>query len=889
MPAALQKTKLFPPPARAGQVERLRLLERLDSLLVEGCQAAVLSAPAGSGKTTLVAQWLIRRGMPAGWLSLDERDNLPTRFFTYLIAALRNAVPGVGQSALELLDLPGLNLEEIVILLANELAEAGGPLMLVLDDVQVIHNSALLQALDQLIAAQPPRMRLILLSREDPPLRLAARRARGQIVELRQEDLRFMLDEALAFLNQGMNLGLDIRQVKTLETKTEGWIAGLQLAALSLQRTPDVERFLSEFSGSHRFILDYLMEEVLAHRPAEVHQFLLDTAVLERLSAESCAAITQKTISETAALLDQLTRSNLFVIPLDEERRWFRYHHLFRDLLLARLGAATPTRIPELALRASKWYETNQDPRTAVEYALAAGDTLRAAELIERYIVANWKTVDLEFHYLLNRLPAETVLERPALCLQKAWLCVILGQIENVAPFVAAAERNLPAAGKAELRAFAHTLRAYLADMDNHPVRLDEELAQAYAAIPEENPGMHNSVAIIVGTIHYMEADFAGALRYFEAAAELDRRVEGTNAVPVSAMRIALMLITQGKLRQAESLLRSAEETIQRRGARRFYISGAINLLRGAVQLEWNRLEEAEKQVRYGLQLLQDWPSQGVRAMGQGWLARILVARGDLDGARQALEQADALVRDRRIHASFTQQVESAHVALWIAAGDWPALEAWAGEIERSLPAEFRFRFEARRIELCRAWLALGREREAMALLERLLEEAKDRAGNRIVILALLAAGGGEHPARAAALGDALRLGEEEGYSRTFVDAGNGLRKTLREWLAGKVGQGPQRYAQSILAAFPLEGTPIRPGTPIPAPPMGIPPVEALSAREREVLALVAEGLTNPQIASRLVISVRTVKKHVENIHGKLGVTNRTQAVARARQSGWLE
>ena len=430
MSTALQKTKLFVPTARPQLVERPRLLGRLDAIREEGRRAALICASAGSGKTTAVVQWLVRSGLPCGWVSLDGRDNQPARFFTYLIAALQTVVPEAGNEAQALLQLPGVDLEEVVTLLVNDLAEAPGPFVLALDDFHAITNPAVYQAMDLLLDAQPPQMRLVLLSREDPALQLARRRAMGQLVELRQEDLRFTLPEALSFLNQGMGLQLSTEQVETLETRTEGWIAGLQMAALSLQRAPDANRFIRAFSGSHRFILDYLMEEVLTHQSREIQDFLLETSFLERMCAELCAAVTGKTSLNAQKMLEQLAKANLFVIPLDEERHWFRYHHLFSDLLLARLQEENPRRMVELFRRASDWYEENDEPRLAVDFALKAQQPRHAADLIERHITERWQTVDMDFFLTVNRLPVEVIAERPSLCLQSAWVCVITGQTD---------------------------------------------------------------------------------------------------------------------------------------------------------------------------------------------------------------------------------------------------------------------------------------------------------------------------------------------------------------------------------------------------------------------------------------------------------------------------
>jgi LuxR family maltose regulon positive regulatory protein len=906
MAQLIQKTKLFLPTARPNLVDRPRLLGMLDRLHAAGCRVMLVSAPAGSGKTTLLSQWLSRTGWAVGWLSLDARDNLPARFFTYLIAALQNIAPETGRQALALLDLPRANFEEVITLLTNDLVDIPRPFVLALDDYHTITHPQIHQAVDRLIEAQPPQMRLVLLSREDPPLPMARRRARGQLIEVRQEDLRFSPQEAQAFLQQSMALNLSSQQVDLLETRTEGWIAGLQMAALSLQRTPDVERFLQDFSGSHRFILDYLLEEVLAHQSNEVQSFLFETAFLERLCADLCAYVTEKSTAEVQTLLEQFIRANLFVIPLDEEQEWFRYHHLFRDLLLARMQATAPARLILLEQRASDWYEAHGDFHLSVEYALKAGDMNRAADRIDLHITEYWQTVDLDFHLLLNRLPAEVIAERPSLCLQSAWLKVIFGQADQILPLIEAAERALdrsdrqPQPGDLANRAFARSLRMYLEDFFNRPVDLDDAaLDQTLAVIPQQNPGMYNSVAVVIGTIYFMEERFSAAQRCFEKAIQLDQQVNGTNAVPIATMRTVFIDQVQGRLHEAMQLLEQANHYIQARGTRRFYISGVLSLLMGEILLEWNRLDEAEPLIHEGQRLLEDWPIPAARDLGWSLLARLKIARGDLTAAREVIDEIDSH-QPKNYHPIFLDAVEKARVRFWTATQDRAALEAWVAANDIPAHQTFRFRYEARQIECCRAWLALERPKEAAERLERLAAAAQTRRGSHVAILALLAAARAPEQAAAraseqaaarapeptaalSALDEALRLAEPEGYLFTFVETGEPLRLILEQWLKNPPESAPQRlceYARRVLAGF---------HSPAAAPQNPVLLPEPLSPREQEVLRLVAQGLTNAQIADHLVISVRTVKKHVENIHGKLDVQNRTQAVARAREIGLIQ
>ena len=885
MKAVIQKTKLFLPSAPVQLVDRPRLLEQLNAIKSPGRLIGVISAPAGYGKTTVVVQWLAgQKGWPAGSISLDTRDNQPPRFFTYLVAALQTILPEAGKEALELLELPGVNLEEVVTLLANDLAEAPSPFVVVLDDFHNITNPVLHQALDLFLDAQPPQMRLLLLSREDPALLLARRRASGQLVEMRQDDLRFTLPEAIAFLNRCMGLNLIPGQAEILEGRTEGWIAGLQMAALSLQHCSNVDGFIREFSGSHLFILDYLMEEVLSHQSQEVQGFLLETSVLEQMCAGLCAAVTHKTVSASQKLLESLAKSNLFVISLDEERCWYRYHHLFNDLLLARLQGDAPEQARRLCRRASDWYESNGDSRLAVECALKAQDAHRAADLVEMHFVERWQAADLDFLLLIDRLPMEVVVERPALCLDSAGLWVLAGQYGRVPPFLEAAERGLtdpdriPEPTDAANRAFAKTMRAFVGDCQNQPQQVDESLKEAFAAIPEAYTGMRHSVAMLLEAICYMAGDFAGVMFYCQDAIERDKRLNGTIAIPTSVMRMVWALQAQGRLRQALDLVIEYDTYVRQRGNRRFYVSGVLNLMWGEILFEWNRLDEAEAQMRLGLRLLEDWPIPQPFTLGLSLLARLQIAQGDLAGAQATLQKAEGIYSEEGFHPAFLHALQKAQVRLWIAEKNASALEAFARKTAPLAAQEFSFRVEAPLVELCRAWIALGRSDEATALLKRLVSSAGERSGSRLAILTLLTAAQSERPALAqATLEEALRLGEPEGYLSTFIDAGEPMCQVLTAWLQHPHPEIPTHlrvYARRIHSAFDHPTAAHSPENRL---------LEPLTPRELDVLRLLVEGCSNKQIAEQLVLAEGTVKFYVHGILEKLEVHSRTQAITRAR------
>ena len=893
MSMILQKTKLFPPVNRYRLVDRLRLMERLDDILLPDCKLAIISGPAGSGKTTLINQWLAsKQDLPAAWVSLDERDNQPALIFRYLVTGLQSILPGIGSEALALLQLPGVDLEEFVISLTNDLAGTSIQFVLVLDDFHTITNPAILRAMDLLLEAQPAWMHMILLTREDPVLAVARRRARGQLVELRQHDLKFSLPEAVAFLNQCMDLQLSNQQVELLETNTEGWIAGLQLAALSLQQSKDFDQFISGFSGNNRFILEYLVDEVFLNQPEKIQKFLLETSILERLCAGLCAAVTDMQISEAQSILDYLVRANLFIYSLDEEQQWYRYHHLFNDLLMARMCRTGKNQSNQLYSRASNWYEKNGDARLAVEYALKSQDISRAADLIEIHISRYWQTADLEFMFLINRLPEDEIIRRPSLCLHKAWVNVITGKMDQILPLVDAAENQLAGLNWKSrtddeiLRAFARILRTYIADFQNQSVELDKSLAEAYGSIPESNSGMRNSVAIILGTIHYMENDFSTALCYYEDALERDKRLKGTNAIPISVLRIVWVLQKLGQLRQVMALITKYERYVQQQGRRRFYIAGVLNLLMGEILYEWNRLDEAETQIREGLHLIKDWPSPSIIMVGYCLLTNLQIAQNNLSEARKTFLQVEELQHNNLFHPEFRNILEQTQLRLWIVEKNWLEIEGFTHKKIPLVPFFSIFRYEAALIGLCRAWIALGHHQKAFDLLTHLSASTADRKGSRIIILVLLAIDCKEQDLLAEQyLEEALRLAEPEGYIRTFLEMGDPLWKILKSWLHHHRENGDEdlkTYAYQIILAFEAnEGRSSQMKKEVELP-------EPLSPRELEVLQLVSEGLTNKQIATSLIISIRTVKKHIENIHGKFGVQNRTQATTRARSLGLL-
>jgi LuxR family maltose regulon positive regulatory protein len=895
--STLLQTKLYAPPARPDLIDRTRLLASLEHALQPGCRCILVSAPAGFGKTTVVVQWLAQIDRPFSWLSLDENENNPARFFTYLFTALQRLHPRLELEFPASINAPRPDLDEVVASLVNQLAGFDVPFVLVLDDYQRIHEPAIHQALALLLEAQPANMLLVLITRADPPLPLARMRARAELVELRSNDLRFTNSEAADFLNRAAGLALTPDQVAALETRTEGWIAGLQMAALSMRASADRSAFIEAFSGTNRFILDYLMEEVLASQPPEVQSFLLHTCVLNQLSSDLCDAVWQgaQGAQPAQAVLERLERSNLFLIPLDQNRRWYRYHHLFADLLQARLKAGRPDLIPELHRRASTWYESNHEPTPAVEHALTAGDYDRAADLLERHIVQKWLTPDLDFFGLMGRLPPEVLRARPLACLINAWFMVISARLEQILPLVELAEQalenpsgaSLAAETRQGLLAFAQVLRAYVDDMHNRPVRLDNTLRRAFLTIPEENVGMRNSVAVVLGGLHYIENDFSTAESYFMDAIRRDRAVNGANAVPIATARLVRLFIVQGRLRDAERLSREAENYVRQRGIRQFYVPGYLPLARAQVLLEWNDLDGAEALLREAERLNEAWQVPQSASQTLNSRARLLLARGNIDSAAEAIQRNRRLLETARVHPEIMAALDGLQIELWAAAKDRTALERWFAQPRPDPAANPNFRFERASLNRARALLALGQMEAALELLEPLATSAAfgGRWGSLIEILCLQAAAlARHHPERAETfLEEALALAAPEGHVRVFLEPGEPMQRLLTAYQAQLPEDASERmreHLQRVLQAF-------MPAKPV-AAAQGVDLPEPLTTRELEVLHLLAEGLSNRQIAERLVISVRTVKKHVENIYGKLGTNNRTQAVTQAQTLGLL-
>lgn len=877
----LIETKFNLPAWRAGGVSRPRLLERLNAGLASGGRLTLISAPAGYGKTALAAEWL--RSLPEGsrcaWLSLDEADNEPARFMAYLIAALQRVEPGLGQGAQELLRASHLQAQQAVLdELLNDLAAMPKQIILALDDLHLIHDPELRQTLGYLSEYQPEPLHLLLLTREDPPLPLARLRARGHLTEIRAQDLRFTLEEAQEFLNRCMGLDLNAETIGALETRTEGWAAGLQLAALALQNQPDRQEFIRTFRGSHRYVLDYLAEEVLRQQPPEIRQFLAQTAILERFNASLCQAVTGR--DDARELLRRLEQANLFIVPLDDERSWHRYHPLFATFLRTELP---PDEAAQICRKAAAWYEANDLAYEAVRYALASGDPEFAAGVIGRALSQDttWSGGDVaRLSSWLKALPEATLERRPRLSLDASRILYLSGHFEEAQRLLDRLEDHLDETDAAPPEAehwlaLASLYRGAIAAIRGQVSLAFEQLQRARERLPAADHLAQARAAYSLGLTCELSGDSRGAVQAYLQASELSRAA-GVLFLAINAHgAAALAQLALGKLRQAEQTCRQASELAE---GRRIPPLGLPWMILAEIARERNELEAAQVHLQQGLELARAGGLQDDLARGLVILARLKASLGDLTGARRALEQADQILQAYRV-PRFSDLAAAYQARLYLTEGQMELARRWAEDYQARRAAQpVEYLRETEDLTLAQVLLTDGEAQAARRVLEPLLVQAQAAGRERVcleavLLLARLGQTEGNLGAALDWLSQALRLAAPEGYIRIFLDEGQPLLNLLP-----RAHQAAPEFVSSLLAVA-------QPGhLPRPTPLEELP--EPLSEQELRVLQLIVAGKSNRQIAAELVISLGTAKWHVHNVLQKLGVSSRAQAIVRARRFG---
>ncbi len=903
MTGPLLETKFHVPTRRRGLVTRARLNEGLRR--AGETALTLVSAPAGFGKTTLLTDWLTSApsdGRSAAWLSLDQSDNDPALFWAYFIAALRTAAPGVGEGALALLSSTESPTEAFVVTLLNELAAVSDAVVVVLDDYHVIEEAQIRDGMAYLVEHLPAQIRLVIASRADPALPLARLRARGELVEIRAVDLRFTLDEAGAYLNEVMGLDLTPGEVTTLEGRTEGWIAALQLAALSMQGRDDAAGFIAGFAGDDRYVVDYLVGEVLQRQPEHVRTFLLQTSILRRLNGSLCDAVTGE--DGGRAMLEALDRGNLFLVPLDNRRLWYRYHHLFADVLRARLLDEQPDEVHALHRRASDWYAQSGDQAAAIGHALDGEDFGRAADLIEMAARPAFQArQEATFRRWLEALPEELFRSRPVLAIALVAAQMARGDVEGVESRLQDIEYCLEAtvmtspdrAGGAStsMVVIDHELfrrlpnqiavyRAGIALLRGDAAGTIAHASRALEVAAEDDHLGHGSAAALLALARWTQGDLDGAhRRYTDALPSLEKAGHLSDALGLS-LALADILIAQGRLGDAMSTYRRGLKVAAGRAP--LVLRGEADMQVGMSELfrEHNDLEAALRHLQIGTELGEHagLPQNAYRSRVA--LARIRQVEGDLASAEDLLDEAERVYTGD--YSPDVRPVAAVRARLYLAQGRVGDALAWARERHIWATDTLTYLHEFEHITLARILLAQhtteraeGPKPDATELLERLLAEAEDgnRRGSAIEIMVLQAL---DHqardnvPAARAALEQALTLAEPEDYVRVFIDEGPPMTALLR----AAAPHGRLRgYVRHLLAADSAKARP--------APAQrGL--IEPLSERELQVLRLLRTDLSGPDIARELTVSLNTIRTHTKSIFTKLSVNNRRAAVRRAEE-----
>lgn len=880
----LLESKLRAPRRRTGVVRRDRLAQRINR---EGLPSlALVSAPAGFGKTTLVTEWLAEGPAAArvAWLSLDRRDSDPSVYWAYIVAALRKVDPDIGTQALATLQATPNALDGVVGSLLNDLSALDVDVVLVLDDYHLVESLAVQESMQFLLDHQPAQLHLVVASRADPPWPIAGLRARGELVEVRAADLRFTPDEATAYLNGAMGLDLASSDVDSLEGRTEGWVAALQLAALSLQGRDDPSAFIANFAGDDRFVVDYLADEVLDRQSSDVRSFLLETSILIRLSADLCAAVTGR--SDAKATLETLERSNLFVVALDDRRRWYRYHHLFGDVLRARLASEQPDRVADLHRRASAWFEVEGDRPEAIRHAVIAQDFHRAADLVELGLPdLRLSRQDATQSEWLEALPRGVIVNRPMLLHGLVGAHLVTGDMQGVEALLEEIDGLLedpPAAGLVvhdheEFRRLPARNAMHRAGLSLLRGDIDATIHHGTRAGSLTEPDDHmgkGAAAALVGLARWTTGDLESAHRQYEAAKASFEEAEMWADILGVSLGLADMNFALGRLGAVERTLTTALDLATTHGPLRGTADMHVGL--AELHLERNELDAAAEHLRSSLALGEQL---GLGQHAYRWRvvdARLRSIAGDHATAVVLLREAE-----QRFNTDFSPPVRpvTATIArVLIASGDLAGAERWArvAGLDPGDDAEYLREYE--HLTFARLLLATGRHAEATTLLHRLAAAAAagGRHGSTIeahLLLALAHGAGGERGPALDVLADALTRAEPERFVRMFLEAGAPMTALLQ---AAVRQDRTADLASALLAAGTIH-------KPMPAP-QGL--VDELSSRELDVLRLLRSDLTGPEIAAELVVSINTVRTHTKNIFMKLGVTNRRSAVRRADELG---
>jgi LuxR family maltose regulon positive regulatory protein len=887
MSALILSTKINIPPLREDYAQRPRLLEQCAAGLAR--KLLLVSAPAGFGKTTLLTAWIHherqRSQVRFGWLSLDRADSTPARFWTYFIRALQIAVPQLGDAALGMLEASEQPpLENILTVLLNAIAAHDQPLALILDDYHLLDASAIHESLLFFLEHQPSHFHLVLATRIDPPWPLARLRARQQIAELRQSDLRFTDAEAAEFFHRSMQLHLPPEDVAALGTRTEGWIAGLQMAALSLQRQSDARAFVAAFTSSDRYIFDYLLEEVLQQQTPDVQDFLLKTAVLDQMSHELCDAMLER--DDGQDILAYLERANLFLIPLDHERYWYRYHHLFAQLLVSH-GKKLGLDDAPYHRRASVWLEAHGLPAAALGHALQGRNFAEAARIAEDNALVMLGQGHLgTLAAWLDALPESLTQARPWLCVAHAWVTVYAGKVEITEQWLARAETRLREddwdTEDGESRRIAGhiaLIRSQVRGLRNDHSHVLPLVKQALDLLPPEDRMGRIMAYTLLGIDLRFEGAYDAAETALEHAVALAESQESNQATIFARCHMAALRVWRGHLtRAAQDFWRIIQDSRAGNVASSMICLAYQALSR--IECEQNHLDEALETTRQGLTLAEQWGHGEFVLSGYIDLAEVLLAQGDRPGALELMAQS----RERSGDMVWPSWLEALDIKMQWSAGNLAAVSAWARDFEaRQTTVELNLLNIAIYLMLTRAWMTGGRWPEARDLLHRVWDvvgatEMMKRKLEALILLALTYAGNQQSQKASEILEEALALAEPEGYVRVFLDEGPGIVPLLQAIPLHSPWRG---YARHLLAEYTRTDA-----VKYPAQPGDL--IEPLSTRELEILRLLETSMDIQQIAAHLFVAASTVRTHVRNLYAKLGVGRRMEAIQRGKELGLI-
>ena len=877
-------TKIHIPFTRTALVERPRLNDQLN----QGCQAklALISAPAGYGKSSLVSVWAHKNTFPVTWLTLDNLDNDVARFIKYFIAALKRFRSTFGETILPLLESPQMpSHQNLLSGLVNELSSLDGPHILVLDDYHVITNRTIHELITFLIENLPSQIHLMILTRSDPQFSLSRLRARGQLVEIRAAHLKFTGSETEAFFNDRMKMALSKEEISAFEERTEGWITGLQLVSLALQGldAKEIKKFADAFSGSHFYVVDYLVEEVLSHQPEAIRDFLLRTSILDQMTGAVCNQITGR--NDSQSILERLEQENLFLIPLDDERQWYRYHHLFADVLRSRLKSSSPDLLQDLHMRAVRWYEENGFISDAISHSIQARNTEKVAELIEHNALG--LLMRGEFTTLLGWIEnVETSGNKhPWIFIYAAWAYTLSGKLDVVESWLVKVDKNLLEDNLLNDNMLGHmaAIRAYASASRGDAHKAISFAHQALDYLPETNQIIRGVAKMTLGTAYRIKGNVIEATQALEKAEQLGHQAGNLYLELGAISSLADILFDQGKLHQAYDTYNQMLRLATRPDGSFLHAAGMAYFGLSMIVYEWGNVETAEKYSQLAIDLCKQWGHIIQLAGSYVMQSRVFLAQDKIEEAQHALNNAENLSRAHSLVPRADSWLKAFRVRFWLAQNNVEAVIGWAEKYNKfDLDEDFSYLREAEYLALVRVRIVQKEFDEALTIIDKLTNAAEDagRIGSLVeifVLQAILYQDIGDIQKALNSLERALEIGRPEEYQRVFLDEGASMVELLRH--AGSKGI-ESHYVSTILAGVRQVSS----MTDYDDQPL----IDPLSERELELLQLLADGLSNREIAEHLIIAVGTVKAHTVSIYRKLNVNSRMQAVARARELNLL-